>query len=171
MSPYAYNSSNQLTSTHAGTFTCDGNGNTLSKVNSTGTTEYETRDQPDLRNYFALAVAGITGPTSNFTVNSTVQVTDALGHGSSYTSAMVGGNWYMTDAQGSGCSSCTVRGMVTDDLDTVGNLLGSTDELGHRTSFVYDANGNVRRHRQPHQQDRPQGPRSCKIVTFAITKN
>jgi hypothetical protein len=47
----------------------------------------ETRGQPDLRNYFALAVAGITGPTSNFTVNSTVQVTDALGHGSSYTSA------------------------------------------------------------------------------------
>jgi RHS repeat-associated protein len=40
MSPYAYNSSNQLTSTPAATFTYDGNGNTLTKVDSTGTTQY-----------------------------------------------------------------------------------------------------------------------------------
>jgi RHS repeat-associated protein len=40
MSPYAYNSSNQLTSTPAVTFTYDGNGNTLTKVNSSGTTQY-----------------------------------------------------------------------------------------------------------------------------------
>jgi len=40
MSPYAYNSSNQLTSTPAATFTYDGNGNTVTKVDSTGTTQY-----------------------------------------------------------------------------------------------------------------------------------
>jgi RHS repeat-associated protein len=40
MSPYAYNSSNQLTSTPAAMFTYDGNGNTLTKANSTGTTQY-----------------------------------------------------------------------------------------------------------------------------------
>src|SRR5258708_39068659 len=38
MSPYAYNSSNQLTSTPVVAFTYDGNGNTLTKVDSSGTT-------------------------------------------------------------------------------------------------------------------------------------
>ncbi len=40
MSPYAYNSSNQLTSTPVVAFTYDGNGNTLTKVDSSGTTHY-----------------------------------------------------------------------------------------------------------------------------------
>lgn len=40
MSPYAYNSSNELTSTPAATFTYDGNGNTLTKTDSSGTTTY-----------------------------------------------------------------------------------------------------------------------------------
>ena len=40
MSPYAYNSSNELISTPAATFTYDGNGNTLTKADSSGTTTY-----------------------------------------------------------------------------------------------------------------------------------
>lgn len=40
MSPYAYNSSNELTSTPSATFTYDGNGNTATKVDSSGTTRY-----------------------------------------------------------------------------------------------------------------------------------
>jgi len=40
MSPYVYNSSNELTSTPAATFTYDNNGNTLTKVDSGGTTTY-----------------------------------------------------------------------------------------------------------------------------------
>jgi RHS repeat-associated protein len=40
MSPYAYNSSNELTSTPTTAFTYDNNGNTLTKVDSTGTTAY-----------------------------------------------------------------------------------------------------------------------------------
>jgi len=40
MSPYTYNSSNQLTSTAAATYTYDGNGNTLTKADTTGTTTY-----------------------------------------------------------------------------------------------------------------------------------
>jgi RHS repeat-associated protein len=40
MSPYAYNSSNELTSTPAATFTYDSNGNTLTKVDTSGTTTY-----------------------------------------------------------------------------------------------------------------------------------
>ena len=40
LSPYAYNSSNQLTSIPSATFTYDNNGNTLTKVDANGTTEY-----------------------------------------------------------------------------------------------------------------------------------
>jgi RHS repeat-associated protein len=40
ISPYTYNSSNELTSTPGVTFTYDGNGNTRTKTDSTGTTTY-----------------------------------------------------------------------------------------------------------------------------------
>ena len=40
VSTYEYNSSNQLTSTSAATYTYDANGNTLSKSDSSGTTQY-----------------------------------------------------------------------------------------------------------------------------------
>jgi YD repeat-containing protein len=40
MSPYVYNSSNELTSTPVTTFTYDSNGNTLTKADSSGTTTY-----------------------------------------------------------------------------------------------------------------------------------
>jgi RHS repeat-associated protein len=40
VSPYSYNSSNELTSTPNATFTYDGNGNTTSKVDAGGTTNY-----------------------------------------------------------------------------------------------------------------------------------
>jgi RHS repeat-associated protein len=40
MSPYAYNSSNELTSTPNATLTYDANGNTLTKTNASGTTQY-----------------------------------------------------------------------------------------------------------------------------------
>jgi len=43
VSPYAYNTSNELTSTPSTTYTFDNNGNTTSKTDSTGTTQY-TRD-------------------------------------------------------------------------------------------------------------------------------
>ena len=40
MTPYAYNSSSELTSTPSATFTYDADGNTLTKVDSSGTTTY-----------------------------------------------------------------------------------------------------------------------------------
>jgi RHS repeat-associated protein len=40
MSPYAYNSSNELTSTPSATFTYDNNGNTTGKADASGTTNY-----------------------------------------------------------------------------------------------------------------------------------
>ena len=90
-----------------------------------------------------VVVATVGGPTSNFVLNTTVQVTDSLGHISSYTSAMLGGNWYNSSSTGSGCSSCTVRGTLNNTLDSAGNRLSHSDELGHVTSYTYDANNNL----------------------------
>ena len=92
----------------------------------------------------SVTVAGIGGPTSTFTLNTTVQVTDSLGHISSYTSTDIGGSWITTDAQGSGCSSCTVRGNVHQDIDPSTGLVSAvTDELGHTTNFSYDTLNNL----------------------------
>ena len=62
MSPYAYNSSNQLTSTPAATFTYDGNGNTLTKSDSNGTTQYTW----DFENRLTSVVLPGTGGTVAF---------------------------------------------------------------------------------------------------------
>ncbi len=62
---------------------------------------------------------------------------------SSYTSAALGGAWVSLSSTGSGCSSCTVRGTLSNTFDSNGNVLSSTDELGHVTSFTYDAGNNM----------------------------
>jgi large repetitive protein len=90
-----------------------------------------------------VTIAGVNAPSQTFTVNTSAQITDSLGRSSSYTSVMLGGSWLGSDSQGSGCSSCTVRGTIHNDYDPVGNLLATTDELLHKTDFTYDANGNV----------------------------
>jgi RHS repeat-associated protein len=90
-----------------------------------------------------VTIAGVKSPSQNFTVNTSAQITDSLGRSSSYTSVMLGGLWLGSDAQGSGCSSCTVRGTIHNDYDSAGRLTASTDELLHVTNFVYDADGNV----------------------------
>jgi RHS repeat-associated protein len=90
-----------------------------------------------------VTVAGITAQTASYTVNSVVQVTDSLFHASSYTSTAMGGTWANIAASGSGCSSCTVRGNVQKTLDSNGNVLSFTDELGHVTTYTYDTSGNL----------------------------
>jgi RHS repeat-associated protein len=57
---YNYNSSNELTSTPAATFTYDNNGNTLSKSNASGTTQYGW----DFENRLASAVVPGVGATT-----------------------------------------------------------------------------------------------------------
>src|SRR5439155_412386 len=79
----------------------------------------------------SVTVAGIIGQSVPYPINSLVQVTDSLGNASSYTSASVGGAWTNIAGSGSGCSSCTVRGNVQQTLDSNGNVLTFTDELGH----------------------------------------
>jgi len=59
------------------------------------------------------------------------------------------GKWYMSNAQGSGCSSCTVRGNLLYQYDSVGNVLSATDELGDVTSYTYDSSNDVASITQP----------------------
>ena len=88
-------------------------------------------------------VAGITAQGPSFTINATSQTTDSLGNTSSYTSEVTAGKWVFTDGQGSGCSSCTSRGVKHNTYDASGNTLTETDELGNTTTYTYDSNNNV----------------------------
>ena len=62
MSPYTYNTSNQLTSTPAATYTYDNNANTLTKADATGTTTYSW----DYENRLKQATLPGTGGTVSF---------------------------------------------------------------------------------------------------------
>lgn len=88
-------------------------------------------------------VATTTADGPSFEVTSSIQLTDSLGNQSSYSSVMVGGKWYVSTAQGSGCSSCTVRGNIQYQYDTYGNVVSKTDELSHTTSYSYDSSQNL----------------------------
>jgi RHS repeat-associated protein len=90
-----------------------------------------------------VSVAGnkVYGPS--FTVNSTLTLTDSLGNSTSYTSALIGGIWVPTNSQGSGCSSCSLRGTIQSTYDGAGNVLTRTDELGRTTTYTYDPSNNV----------------------------
>jgi RHS repeat-associated protein len=90
-----------------------------------------------------IAVGLIGGLTRNFIVSTTSQLTDSLGHTSTYTSQLLGGSWAGVKSTGSGCSSCTVRGEITNAVDSLGDVTSTTDELGHMTSFTYDSNFNM----------------------------
>jgi len=62
VSPYAYNSSNQLTSTPAAGYVYDNNGSTVSKTDTSGTTQYAW----DFENRLAQVVLSGTGGTVTF---------------------------------------------------------------------------------------------------------
>ena len=91
----------------------------------------------------SVQVAGITKQGTVFLVNSIAQLTDSRGFTSSYTSELIGGVWYASSSQGSGCSSCTLRGAVNYTYDGSGNVLSRTDELGRTTTYTYDGSNNV----------------------------
>ena len=86
----------------------------------------------------AVSVAGnnVHGPT--FTLTSGANVTDSLGNTSSYQGAMVGGSWRMTTSQGSGCSTCTVRGAVSITYDAYGDVYSKTDPMGNTMTYTYN---------------------------------
>ena len=62
---------------------------------------------------------------------------------------MVGGSFHVSSSDGSGCSSCNIRGIYQRDYDSLGNVLDTIDELGHKTSYSYDGNNNVTSQSQP----------------------
>jgi YD repeat-containing protein len=94
-------------------------------------------------------VASITVDGPVFQITSSVQLSDSFGHQTTYSSVISGGKWYVSSAQGSGCSSCTLRGNIQYQYDANGNLLSTTDELGHTTSYSYDSNNDVTSVAQP----------------------
>ncbi len=87
----------------------------------------------------SVGVAGATMYGPVFTLTSKVTVQDSQGNTSVYTSEVVGGEWRLTDSQGSGCSTCTPRGLVHRSYDPVGNVLSTKDPLGNVTTNTYDA--------------------------------
>ena len=90
-----------------------------------------------------VTIGDVTWYGPQFTMTTTVQLTDSKGNQSSYTSAMIGGLWLSLSGQGSGCSTCSQRGNITYTYDTKGNPLSRTDENGNTTTYTYDSNGNV----------------------------
>ncbi|HKV92926.1 MAG TPA: RHS repeat-associated core domain-containing protein [Candidatus Angelobacter sp.] len=98
MSPYVYNSSNELTSTPAATFTYDSNGNTLTKVDTSGTTTYNW----DFENRLISVVL----PTATVSF-----AYDAFGRRIQKSSSS-GTTIYLYDS-----------GNVTEEVDASGNLL------------------------------------------------
>src|SRR6266852_2469088 len=82
-----------------------------------------------------------TGPVFYLTTSATL--TDSLGHTTAYAGANVGGQWASTDTQGSGCSTCTVRGVNHNTFDSRGNKLTTTDPAGHTTTYTYDSANNL----------------------------
>lgn len=85
-----------------------------------------------------LTVAGnnVQGPT--FILTSAANVTDSLGNTSSYAAEMWAGRWVMTNSQGSGCTTCTVRGAISYSYDSQGNPLSRTDAMGNISTYSYD---------------------------------
>jgi RHS repeat-associated protein len=73
----------------------------------------------------------------------TVVLVDSLGNTTAYSSDLFGGKRYVTSGNGSGCSSCGIRGNITNTYDSQGRVSSATDAAGHTTAFTYDANGNV----------------------------
>jgi RHS repeat-associated protein len=88
-------------------------------------------------------VAGNMAYGPSFTVTSSLTLTDSLGNTTSYTVALIGGMWRPLNSQGSGCSSCSLRGTIQNTYDAAGNVLTRTDELGHTTTYTYDTSNNV----------------------------
>jgi RHS repeat-associated protein len=91
----------------------------------------------------SVKVAGITAQGPTFVPTSKAIVTDSLGNPSTYLGAVIGGLWNATDSQGSGCSSCTVRGTIHYAYDAFGNVTSTTDTLGHVTTDTFDSSNHL----------------------------
>jgi len=89
-----------------------------------------------------VTVAGHTATGPFFHLIATTTVTDSLGNSSYYDALMAGGLWMSADSQGSGCTTCTIRGVTQNTYDSRSNLLSTTDPAGHTTTYTYDSSNN-----------------------------
>ena len=97
----------------------------------------------------SIVVGGTSFIGPAFTISGTVQLTDSAGNQTVYKSAIAGGAWVPISSQGSGCSTCNIRGNRQFSYDSLGNLLSSTDPLSYTTSYTYDGSNNVASVTQP----------------------
>jgi RHS repeat-associated protein len=89
-------------------------------------------------------VGGLTATAPSwFYVNQVVQIADSFGDVTLYSAAMQGGHWVTSASQGPGCSTCTVRGNITQVSDVNGNILSTTDDLNNATTFTYDSSNDL----------------------------
>jgi RHS repeat-associated protein len=154
MSPYAYNSSNELTSTPSATFTYDNNGNTTSKADASGTTSYAW----DFENRLTTVTLPGTSGTVAFKYDpfgrriqksSSSATTNYLYEGSNSIADLdAAGNLVARYTQGAGIDeplaqlrSGTVGYYDQDGLGSVTTLSGATVTIGN--SYTYDAFGNL----------------------------
>jgi len=91
----------------------------------------------------SVTVGNITGQGPTFTIAFGATLTDSLGNQTTYNSSLFGGAWAFTDAEGSGCSSCTTRGTIHREYDGNGNPAWTTDALGNTISYRHDSSNNM----------------------------
>jgi RHS repeat-associated protein len=97
----------------------------------------------------SVTVADLTADGPSFDISQIAYLTDSLGNNSSYLSTMIGGQWLVTTATGSGCSTCTLRGNATIGYDDNGQITSFTDPLGLTTSYGYSATAQLTSLTQP----------------------
>lgn len=96
----------------------------------------------------SVAVAGVSGPTSNFKLTNSVQVTDSLGNITSYHFEQLGGQWNYSRQSGTGCSTCEVQGVLnltkgSATHNDTADVTSTTDELTHTTTYTWDSDHNL----------------------------
>jgi RHS repeat-associated protein len=151
---YNYNASNELTSSSAATYTYDNNGNTLTKTDSTGTTDYTW----DFENRLASVTLPGTGGTVNFRydpfgrriekVSPTVTTVYAYDGDNVVAELDGGGNLLAHYTQGAGIDEplAMYQGLTTSyfHADGLGSITSLTDSTGNvAVSYVYDSFGNL----------------------------
>jgi RHS repeat-associated protein len=154
VSSYSYNSSNELTATTTATFAYDANGNTLSKANASGTTQYAW----DFENRLTSVTLPGTGGTVSFRYdpfgrrvqksglsNTTNYVYDA---DAIIAEVDAGGNQVARYSEGAYIDEplAMVRGGAAnfyqpDALGSITSLTTSTGAISN--SYTYDAFGNL----------------------------
>jgi RHS repeat-associated protein len=152
MSPYAYNSSNELTSTPAATFTYDGNGNTLTKGDSSGTTTYSW----DFENHLTSVILPGSGGAVTFKYdpfgrriqkNSSSATVNYLYDGSNSVVEMDStGTLFARYAQGAGIDEPLVQlsggAAIFYEQDGLGSVTSTTNSAASLSNtYIYDAFG------------------------------